>query len=285
MRRTNMWKVVMTALLVCAVFVSGCSAKSISEQKEQKQVDHETIRQLEKLDVLSDQLYRKVSEGDIVDARNTLVTLESQLLEIRFADVTSPAGAQALSETVQQGVKVFNSVKFSMEDGQLVAAQLRLAADALTHKEQPMWLQYYRVLQDDVGVLQAAIEKKSQTELLSTLERLARHYAMVRTSALIQRDESQIVKIDSLFAFLRSQSEGKQPVYTELEGGTDQLKASFDELFGKKDEAAYVPIGEVRRPIFWAFGLGSTILMALGYALIRMVQYERSVVTTKRRFK
>jgi sporulation protein YpjB len=285
MRRTNMWMVVMTAFILCTIVLGGCALNTSEAPKEQAQADQETMRQLEKLDMLADQLYRNVSEGDIIDARNTLIHLEAQLMEIRFAAVTSPAGAQALNETVQQGIRVFNAVKFSMDDGQLIAAQLRLAADALTHKEQPMWLQYYRVLQDDVDVLHSAVEKKNQPELLSILDRLSRHYAVVRTSALIQRDESQIVKIDSLFTFLKSQAVGGQPAYSELEGGTVQLKETINELFGKKDEAAYVPIGEAKRPIFWAFGLGTTILLALSYTLMRMVQYERYVITSKRRIK
>jgi hypothetical protein len=288
MVRTKQWAAVITVLLLCAALLAGCMGNqkdgrySGVEEKRAEQVDQETWKQLEKLDYLADQFYQQVSEGNVVDARNSLLSIEAQLLEIRFAGVTSSEGAQALLDMVSQGIRVFNAVKFSLGDGQIVAAQIRLAADALTHPEQPMWLQYHRVLQDDASRLQAAIDGNASKEVIQSVEQLSRDYSVIRTPAILQREPRLVAKLDTILSSIRTAAaEGAS--YEAMANVMTPLKDSINELFGKGDSAAtYVPITERKQPIYWAFGLGTTILLALGYTLARMVIYDRSIISVRK---
>jgi sporulation protein YpjB len=288
MMRTKQWAAVITVLLLFTALLSGCMENQEdgrhfgTDEKRAEQVDQETWKQLEKLDYLADQFYQQVSEGNVVDARNSLLSIEAQLLKIPFAGVTSSEGAQALLDMVSQGIRVFNAVKFSLDDGQIVAAQIRLAADALTHQEQPMWLQYHRVLQDDANRLQAAIESNASKEVIQSVEQLSRDYFVIRTSAMLQREPSLVAKLDTLLSSIRTAAaEGAS--FEALANAMIPLKDSINELFGKGDTTAtYVPIIETKQPIYWAFGLGTTILLALGYTIARMVIYDRSIISVRK---
>lgn len=280
LRKRNRWTAVVAAALAGLLALGGCGAPPREEAVKPQEADPVTTRQLDKLNELADRFYHQVSEGDLIEARNSMQELEKALPDIRFTGVTSPEGVQAFHETVLQASRVFNAMKFSMEDGQVAAAKVRLATDALTHKEQPMWLQYYRILQEELNKLDGFVTSRESGKLSGALDPLYAHFSVIRPSAMISREPAEIVKVDSLFAFLKSQAIAPEIDYANMSRGVSELRSALNALFRKGDAAAYVPIAETRQPVYWALALGTVILLALAYTAWKMIEYERSAFSS-----
>jgi sporulation protein YpjB len=236
----------------------------------------EQLKQVGQLNAAADEMYRYVMDGAIDKARDKLEEIGSQMTAIRFEGITSVEGVGALSESIVLAKRVFQSVNFSQEEGQAAAAKIRLATDALTHANQPMWLQYYKGMKESASQLEQGIQKRNKREAAAGLEQLQLRYATIRPSLLISRPASQVEKMDSLFAFFRSQLSQPEPDLKQVSGGLEHLQQSLDELFERRDRSAYVPIVERQVPATSILLLGSIIIAVLAYSAWRIFEFERN---------
>ena len=262
------------AFLIALLAACGRSADTVKEQA----ADPEQLRQVERLADASDEMYRLVMEGDLPKAKEKLDEIGSRMTEIRFIGIASVEGVGAMSESIVQAKRLFSSVQASEDEVKLAAAKIRLAADALTHAHQPMWLQYYRGMKDTAQKLQQAIARQNMNDALGLLEQLQRRYATIRPSVLISREPWQAEKLESLFVFMRSRLAQPGPDSKEAWEAAEQLKLGLDELFQKRDAAAFVPVPEREVPLQWVLSIGSIIAAVLAFAAWRIFQFERNSI-------
>ena len=110
--------------------------------------------QLERFNRTSEELYRHAENGRYEQALTAIQLLEKQATGMTFTGVTSLEGVEALYAAM---LEVKRSLVSMAPDPQRISAQaarVRLAADALLRRPQPMWHQYYRGLRGDLDALQ-----------------------------------------------------------------------------------------------------------------------------------
>ncbi|MDF2662179.1 MAG: sporulation protein YpjB [Paenibacillus sp.] len=234
----------------------------------------EQLRQVERLNDTADEMYRFVMDGNIDKARDKLDEVGNKLTQIRFDGITSVEGVGALSNAIVQAKRSFQAVNVSEEEVKGAAAKIRLATDALTHANQPMWLQYYKSMKETARQLEAAVQKKDKQEASAKLDQLHERYEIIRPSLLISRQPFEVEKVDSLFAFLRSQL-SKPELDTKLAGGgIDQFHLTLDALFGRQDKAAFIPVDDSPVPLPSVMAIGSVIIAVLAFAAWRIFKFE-----------
>ncbi|UJF36166.1 sporulation protein YpjB [Paenibacillus hexagrammi] len=275
-----------TAFLLIIIMACGISACSsvIGQDKGHAsvQTDPEQAKKMDLLNEAAEDMYKKTMEGQVVEARTRLMQISDQIPKMRFEGVTSVEGLNALTETITQAKRVYNAVSYSQNEGQVAVAKLRLATDALTHKNQPMWLQYYKVLKNDVTNLEQQVKANQSNEAIASFNKLSQHISVVRPSMLISREPSDVEKLDSLMTFVHNNLNSSPMDAKRVEAGIEQLNRTIDELFMKKAEtAAYVPITDPNQPILWSLGIGLIIVSVLSYSGWRMFQSGRHVVSVK----
>lgn len=281
------YRIFRSAPLIAAVaFISlyllgGCSAKEASSEP-QVSMDEQQKGKLSEMNHTAETLYKKAMEGAIEEARAELIVIGNQITQIRFEGITTVEGVNALSNTIVKAKRVFNAVKFSQHEGIIAAARVRLAIDALTHPNQPMWLQYYKVLVEDLSSIRKAAEDKQVAETRKALDVMYQHYSIIRPAILINRDAAEVEKADSLFAFLGSQMAAKQVQYEQVRAGIEQLQQELDEMFMKKHAQAYAPLTDSGKPIVWATGIGSAIVIVLSYVAWRKFKNEKGYVAVRK---
>jgi sporulation protein YpjB len=268
----------MWGVILITVFAGGCSAKQSAA--ETKPPTDEQLKQIELLNAAADEMYRSAMDGDLDTARGKLAELGERVTATRFDGIASIEGVGALSEAIVQAKRVFQAVKYSPEQGKLAAAKIRLATDALTHANQPMWLQYYNVMIEDAERLEQAVRAGDKPASLAALGQLSARYAVIRPSVLITREPQEAEKIESLFAFFNNQLNAPQWEPDTLDNGMKQLRLAIDELFGRADKSAYAPFVDRPRPIVWITGIGSIIAAVLAFAWWRIFRYERTAIVT-----
>ncbi|NOU72051.1 hypothetical protein GC098_11570 [Paenibacillus sp. LMG 31458] len=273
-----------TTLLLAAVISisSACGVSTSTNGQAAKPIDPEQVERIAFLNQIADDMYKQTMDGQVTEARNKLMQMSDQIPKIHFEGITSVEGLNALTETITQAKRVYNAAAYSPEEGQVAVAKIRLATDALTHKNQPMWLQYYKVLQNDTNNLTEDVKANKQKEALANFGKLSQHIAIIHPSLLISRDAASVEKLDSLLAFIRTNL-NSQPMSTrQSESGLDHLNHVLDDLFLKnKDAIAFVPITDPRQPIIWSLGIGLIIVSVLSFVGWRMYQSGRHIVPVK----
>jgi sporulation protein YpjB len=273
-------------LLVAVQLLAGCTVgqKSVKQTDSQKPTQ-EQLQKLELLNQTADEMYKRVMQGDLAGGRAVLQQLSEQIPQIRYEGVTTLEGLNALTETIAQGKRVFNTVNLSPEEGQVSVATIRLATDALTHAEEPMWMQYYRPLQDDLDQMERAIQAQKKPDLIKADAKLRQHITIIHPSLLINRDPIEVEKLDSLVLFISEQIRSEQELYKQILNVMPNLRNTIDVLFLRKEATAYLPIIDDHQPILWTFIIGSIIVSVLGFAAWRLARKDDGVITIHKHHK
>jgi sporulation protein YpjB len=270
-------------ILVFAALLTGCGEKaSVPESEETREQDMENAQNIEKMNRTAEALYLHTRDGNMELALNELERLENEMTQVRFSGITKIEGLEALTDTVVRAKREFHSVKFSRHKGLLEAAKIRLAVDALNHAKEPMWLQYYKVIKEDIGKIGSAAADKNGELTLSAFQRLHERYQIIRPSALITRDVAVVTQADSFFTYLKKKLEQNPIDFKSLDSDVVQLHGVIGLLFQKKNEPAYVPVIDQRQPIYWTFGIGSTIVLVLTFVGWRKFRYGNDYVALPR---
>lgn len=238
---------------------------------------------LEQLDRLGEETYKLTTDGSYMEARSRLLDMSALATRIQYAGVTTIEGVHALTETITDALRSFNAVKLQPEELKLRAAKVKLAADALTHKNDPMWLQYERVLVEDERALEDGIRTKEPKAVQTAVAGLKSHYDIIRPAVLISREPQMNEKMESLLVYLTNQSRANPLHEGNLQQGAAHLRDVLNQLFGREDKGAYAPLVDHRRPILWTVVIGTVIAAILAYAAWQMFRDGRGEVPIRKK--
>jgi sporulation protein YpjB len=264
------------ALTLLVVLCSGCSKEKTPETAAP--VQPEVLKQAEQLNAAADDLYTKIMQDDVNGARTKLNELGDRLTQMRFDGMTTVEGVQALADSVVAAKRELNAVAYSKSEGQAAIARIRLATDALTHKNEPMWLQYYKGMKENLSVLQHAVQMAKKEEAQKSLTALSDQYDLIRPSVVISRNASEVEQMESLFRFMKTQLSEPKWDTKNISSGIMNMNATLDLIFQKKDTEAFLPIMEEPNPVLWITGIGSIIIAVLTFASWRIFRVERDIV-------
>lgn len=247
-------------------------------------INSEQTRKAEFLDKTAAEMYKDAAGGKVMEARNKLIQIGDQIPKISFEGMASIEGIAALTEAVTNAKRVYNAASFSPGEGLVAAARIRLATDALTHKNQPMWLQYDKVLHEDIAALEQGLMRGKKQDSLAAFGKLEQHISIIKPSLQISRDPSEVEKLDSIMAFVRT-SLNRDPIdVKQAQKAKDTLHQILDEIFlKKKDATAYLPLPDPKQPIIWSLVMGAIIISVLTYAGWRMFKTQKNIVPAKRK--
>lgn len=278
------WLGLIIAVSIGAALLGGCSGNG--KDKSGAEGPKPSQEQLQKADLLNrtaEDMYQKVLQGEVEESRIVVQQLNDQLSQIRYEGLTSAEGMHSLTQTMTDAQRIFNLAKGQPNDRQIVAAKVRLAADALTHPSQPLWLQYYNRLQDDVNAIEQAAKNQRKSDLQSAASRLEHNYSIVQPSLVIGRTPSDVEKMDSLVAFVRSQSLLQGEPYNNVLNAVPAVRQMLNKLFMKRETTAYLPYPEPHNPILWTLSFGLIILTSLTFAGWRLSKKNDDLVPVRRR--
>lgn len=280
------WKGIglMLVMILSIQLLAGCTRTDKPKQEaDDLKPSNEQLQRVELLNQTADEMYKKVMQGDITGGRDVLQQVSDLVTTIRYEGLTTLEGLNALTDTITQGKRVFNAVGFKPDEGQVAAAQIRLATDALSHPEQPMWLQYYKLLQEDLNGIEQAAKSEKLPDFQKSVAVFERHISILHPSLLISRDPTDVEKLDSLVTFVSGQARSEKSPYQPVTNLLPTIHQLIDKLFLKKDATAFLPVVDDKNPILWTFAIGSVILAALGFAGWRLAKKDNGMVLVRKK--
>jgi sporulation protein YpjB len=278
------WFSIVMLTLIMILIVSGCGNSQQVSTPQKHKVTPQQLQKVEFLNQTADEMYKKAMEGQMMEARSKLLQISDQITGLNFEGIVSLEGLHALTESVTQAKRVYNAVSFSHNEGQIAAAKIRLATDALTHANQPMWLQYEKLLHSELDLIDQAIKASKRQDALTNFSKLNQHIAIIHPSLLINRNETDVEKLDSLLVFLKTELNKDPMAGNNVQSGIEQLHQVLDDLFkGKQEATAYLAMPDAKHPILWAISIGAIISSVLTFAGWRMFRSKQDWVAVNKK--
>ncbi|MGC5773266.1 sporulation protein YpjB [Paenibacillus pabuli] len=282
--KTGLMVVSFMALLFWTNLSYSVSAESsgIIEEKSKEVSVKNSIEQLNEEAAL---LYRHALDHDIEEVRGSILRISKGLEHISFEGQTTVEGIHALSETIVEVKEAAVRVKSDEASLQLASAKLRLAADSLANPAKPLWLQYYKIVKNDLDALSTAADQQQSAAIIGTrYALLEEHYETIRPAAMIRREPYEIAQLDAWLSHTKGLTMAKQPDIAQLKSMVIHGEELVNQLFGReKDESAFVPFAEGPNRRAAGLFISSVIVAALGYAGYRKYRAQQQGIFPFRR--
>lgn len=213
----------------------------------------------------AESLYRFVEEGNTQAANDSLRRIERLFETSSFQGLTGVEGVHALAESIIEMKETAARVQLDPKPWMIAAGKLRLAADSLAHPKDGIWLQYYKVIREDIQLLDQSAAKQDRAGMQKAFAGLQEHYEMIRPALIIVRKPEEVTMLESWLSYAGGAVSRNEAA--DIRRIAPQGEVIINLLFGKKkDEPALAPLGEVRGPWMWQLLFAAFILAALTFA-------------------
>ncbi|BFH61819.1 sporulation protein YpjB [Paenibacillus azoreducens] len=237
----------------------------------------EAVKQAQNLSQTVERMYQHVLEGNINLVNRDLAEVNSIFENSSLQKLTSVEGIHALSESIIEMKAAVARVKIDKEQWFTASAKLRMAADALNNPKQPMWLQYYKLIREELSKMKSGVDKGGFLAVKEAYERLQNHYEVIRPAVVIQRKQADVTMADSWLSYAGGLVNAVQPNPADLHSMIDQGEEMFNGLFGKKkDYPALAPLEQTDNSWPWLVGGGAFIFVILVYTAYRKYKGEQN---------
>jgi sporulation protein YpjB len=257
---------------------------AVHELKTAAVPNEETSKQIERFNQLGETVYNHTLQGNFSVARKQMIEMGDLIPSMRLEGITTLMGVRALADTLLQGNRAFNAVQIKPEQLLLTATRIRLMADALAHPNTPLWLQYNKVIQENLRVMEQAAKQKQIKDLKKAFSDLQSHYQTILPALQVSLKEDEISKIDSVFHYMQNELNNASIRYPDVNRALKTLKEQWDNLFQLTSETtAFLSFIEPNEPAFlWMGWIGSFIILILAFVAWRMRHGRNGIITIKR---
>ncbi|GBK63197.1 hypothetical protein GNQ08_16255 [Paenibacillus macerans] len=245
--------------------------------------DEERGDKLKQLETAAEALYGHMQQGRVEEAHAEMERLIAALEGVSFKGLTSVEGIHALAESIMDARETLARSEIVPDEWSRSSAVLRLAVNSLLHKDKGLWLQYYKVMADDMQRMNNARVGGQSEKLRAAFGNLQQHYETIRPAAVIRRDPSTVNRFDSWLSYAERLSNDQPMDEAALMEAIRQGESALKALFGRKgEEPVFLPIAGYENPWYWSGLIGLWIVLALGYTGLRKFQAAQTVTAVGR---
>lgn len=275
MRKRYQWTLFIVLSFLIVLQIGTVKVFADSQPEEQKRSE-----QLQRLEQVTEQLYQHMQQGHTEGANQKMTELIDTLEGLSFRGLTSVEGIHALAGSIMDARETLAQIELDPEQWVDASARLRLAVNSLVHKENALWLQYYKIMENDLSAMNKARAGGNPPAFKKALQSLQSHYDMIRPAAIIQRDPSEMSRFDSWMSYLTGLTQAKPWNEEAIKDAMRHKDTMLKGLFGRKsDEPVFLPITGYNNPWYWTFLIGGWIMIALIYTGYRKYRANQSITS------
>lgn len=245
---------------------------------------------LNQFNQLSEQLYAAVQEGNRQLAYTSIIRLEQAAAKAAIRKLGTVQGWNEFDNSVRK-MKERLARKKTGSDDYYASARLKLAVDAVTRPDSPLWLQYYKVLGDDWTRMRQAWQSLSDSRVngaLASLHVYRMHVERLEIAALMGQKEKPLALLQAELhrtgQLLEAAREAGGMEAGRMNAAFTALEEAAQRLFGE----ALAAEAELQQPVIpfhqrIAAGewltlalIGGFVLLILAYSVWRKYAYEQA---------
>lgn len=279
MRMRYQWTLTLFVLLGFLTVLQSGTVEVFADQQPKEQGRSEQLKRLEQV---TEQLYQYMQQGNTEDANNKMTELIDTIEGLSFRGLTSVEGIHALAESIMDARETMARAELDPGQWVITSARLRLAVNSLAHKENALWLQYYKIMENDLSVMNKARAGGNPLEFKKAFLSLQSHYDIIRPAAIIQRDPSEMNRFDSWMSYLTGLTQGNPWNEETVKEAMRHRDVMLKGLFGRQsDEPVFLPITGYNNPWYWTLLIGAWIVIALIYTGYRKYRANQSITSMR----
>lgn len=234
--------------------------------------DEERYHAWNKLNGLAEQVLDLAQKNQFEASKKQLNQLSSYFLSLKTGEYLERLEqVQVLTQTIVQAEETLNKVSPNPEEIKYRLLKLRLVIDAVGHKRQPLWLNYYPTIVQTMDELSVSLQEENRDAFYHHINQLANHYEFIRPAMVISHDAQTVAKMDSKIKFLmdkRSElwhDQNKRLAF--IEGMEEDWKRIFYQVHEEQSMSF----------IYLMIGMGTLICSVLTYVAWRKYKGEKEV--------
>lgn len=267
-------------LLVCVLFTLT-SAGSVWGGSDESLREFEKAAgpyaELQKMNADAAALYAEAHANNRQSAYMLLLKVKNQAADIMLRSFGSKSGWDKLDLELSAAEESLSAGKQSHEWMEN-AARIALAADALASGSGGLWLQYEKLLEDDMVVLRRAWKRGSgePSAAAAILNGVSAHAGRVEAAASMagspehaERLISEISRLEARLNALASGASDTSRLTLAVEASFLSMEEEIARMFaGAAYDSAFKPVTAAERPglLQWALFLGTVISAVLTWA-------------------
>lgn len=253
------------------IFIFTFSTQMISYANDINNED-EKYQKWQQVNQIAEEVLFLVQKNEFEASRKQLNQLSSYFLSLETGNyVDRVEQAQILIDAIIQAKESLNAVKLDPDQAHKKVLRMRLALDAVSHKKQPLWLNYYPTIVNTMDELMYAVKENNRDAFYYHLNSLAEEYEFVRPSLVISHQLGITEKLDSQIKYIMNQ---RQNVWDNQERALNLLESldkDWKVAFFQKNEQSSQSF------IFLMVGVGTLICSVLSYVAWRKYKGEKEI--------
>ncbi|MFF2089991.1 sporulation protein YpjB [Paenibacillus sp. NPDC058174] len=258
--------IAMTIGSVTSVFAAPASIRAVDYTSAVKQ-------ELLKLDETADHLYEAAYTNNRQAGFKYAQQLKRQMKRDELHRFGQTAGWRLLEESVQSVETTLRSGK-PTTDWLIASARIHLTTDALLRPQHALWLQYEKVMLEDLRRVNQAWNRQTGDGAVAAraaMHSFTDHLSKIEAAAAMQRPSERITELKERMKYTNVLLEAGMKEQTKQDWTGDSihdLQSALANLFADRlaanDEPVFAPPAAAN-PITWSLLLGAIITGALTY--------------------
>lgn len=222
----------------------------------------------------AEQILQEVQREQYLEAKEDIKQLSDNFIASDLAKKQLKIEAlQTLSTLLVELDTSLNAISPNKTNLVRKATQLYLAFDAASHRTQPRWKGYRATLEEDIARIEKILPTENRREIKRELDKLIEDYQLIRPAILVTKPVEATTKFDSLFVFLRDQTE-----YPAIREGLKEARQLVQIIFLGKDEDVLSWKGSFQKiPTGFILFVSGLISSALTYVSWRKYWERKSI--------
>lgn len=219
----------------------------------------------EQIDQLSGELYTLTKNHEFAKANAVLDRLGEQLANAREKQRITLEGAEVVAQSIKNGKQAFSAMNPNEDRLLWHALQIRLAVDALTHGNQPMWKQYYSAYSAQIKQMQDYASEQTPDKLYEVFDN---HYQLFKTlepAMQVSVSLERVQMIQSVYKSIITEARKDFPNWDEMNFTIQQLQMTADEVFWGNDTSTFARYIHQNSPYLLISSIAAFVVVTLAY--------------------
>lgn len=241
-------------LFICFIPVQAINADDAWRQKSENWLQ------------IADLVVLYVEKGKYVEARSQVMELSREFAKANLS--TKELNIEAIHTLSDELVGLehhLNRVVPNSAELRKRAMRLKLAFDAVSHPNQPLWKQHYQPMKQKIVKFYQAKDEQDSKGIAKAIQDLVQEYHLIRSAIVISKKPETVQKLDSLIRFME-----KQQAINLQTVGVKRFEQVLDPLFFGSDQdvlSAYRPYVDsgVELIVIWICFWITAIFAYVGY--------------------
>jgi sporulation protein YpjB len=266
--KTNKLKLsIINILVLTIIFVILQQNIGLADHDPQHKEENQT--EWQQLNKLAEESLYLVNKQEFAASRKLVNDLASRFLAIETGKYVERLDqAHILLEIILQAKESLNQVDPLKGQAKQKVLKMMLALDAVSHKKQPLWINYYPTVAKDINQLRFALEQDKRDLFYHTINNLSAHFEMVRPALIISHPQEVVVQLESLMRYINDHK-------SELWTNKDQAVQMINQIDRQMKIAFFQKVeNSIQSFLLIILGIGTLIGSVLSYVAWRKYKGE-----------